>query len=86
MKSDLSQILETLRKIPGLSVSLRGTGSAVFLFIKSDRRASEVFLDGNRIIIECWDSADEEADDSPVSKEWFDSPEAAVQAVKRWFA
>lgn len=80
----LQAIKDALESIQGLSVSERGTGNGTFLFLKTRTRAAEVYMESVGYVVECWDSADEEADDPPVSRDVVGSENEAVAKLKHW--
>lgn len=80
----LQPIKNKLEAVHGLSISERGTGNGTFLFLKTRTRAAEVYMESFGYVVECWDSADEEADDPPVSREVVGSENEAVAKIKHW--
>lgn len=81
---NLKALKERLECVPGLSISERGTGNGTFLFVRSAARAAEVYIESFGYVVECWNSADEEADDAPVSQDVFDSEAGALEKLKHW--
>jgi hypothetical protein len=81
----LQHIKKQLEALGGLVVSERGSGVGKFLFVRSPNRAIEVYEEPSGIFIECWESADEEADDASVKKEIVKSESEALEKIKNWF-
>jgi hypothetical protein len=69
----------------GLSVSLRGGGRAVFLFVERDGKAVEISDHEGRWRVEFWDSGDDE-DAAPVKDNFFATPGQAVDAAAGWLS
>jgi hypothetical protein len=81
----LQVIQRELQASHGLSVSVRGTGAGVFLYARSPDRSVEVYADENSgFVVECWNSANENSDDPPVSQENVPSTAAAIAKVRTW--
>jgi hypothetical protein len=80
----LEAIQQGLQSIPELSVSLRGSGKARFLYVRSISRAVEVYLEAEGIMIEFWDKADEECEDAPINRKLVGSESEALVEVKEW--
>ncbi len=80
----LQYVKSQLEAVQGLSVSERGTGKGVFLFVRSAARAIEVYIEDSGYVVEYWDSADEESDDAPVNRDMVTSGSEALTRIKHW--
>jgi hypothetical protein len=80
----LQNIKNELESVKGLSVSQRGTGKGTFLFVRSSRRAIEVYIEDIGYVVECWNSPDEESDDACVSRDVFASDSEALAKIRGW--
>jgi hypothetical protein len=80
----LRSLASELQGMRGIVVSTRGQGKAVFLYVRSTRRAVEVSVDEGDICVEYWNVADEESDESPIREETFDDNESATKSIQDW--
>ena len=72
---------ELLRR--GVSVSLRGSGAAEFIFAEHHGRAIELSRHQGQWWVEFWEAtADEDA--PPVKEVFFRSPVEALQGISAW--
>jgi len=63
------EIQKALGHRESLSVELRGTGKAAFLYIRSLARAAEISIEQGGFFVEYWNDADEGSDEPPTHKE-----------------
>lgn len=84
MTDDLLDIRNRLQSRDDLTVDLRGSGKATFLYVRSLKRSAEVSVEGEEFFIEYWDSVDEHSDEAPVKGETVRSASGATKKLAEW--
>ena len=78
------EIQKALGHRESLSVELRGTGKAAFLYIRSLARAAEISIEQGGFFVEY--CADEGSDEPPIKSERLASAADAVDAMTNWLS
>jgi uncharacterized alkaline shock family protein YloU len=73
-----------LQAIEGISVSEGGTAAAKTLYARSATRAVKVSTQDTNLVVEFWNSVDEQSQIPPVSREIVPSVAKAVGEVTNW--
>lgn len=65
------------------NISVRGEGSASFIYVTNHGRAVEISAHKNGWWLEFWDKTDNE-NDAPIKEKTVASPEQAINDVIKW--
>lgn len=85
MNNDFSFLQSELARMADVSVELRGSGKAEFLYLRSPERAMEVWFDDDgTYALEYWDTADETSDKASIRSENVRSEAEVIANVTRW--
>jgi hypothetical protein len=84
VNTELLKVRDELQLERHVTVDLRGSGKAAFLYVRSARRAAEVWADEGSFAVELWDTADKQSYAAPVHSQTGYSPSDAVRTVREW--
>ena len=85
MNGKLEELASILRPL-SLTVEMRGSGRAQFLYVTGNSKAVEISIhDTGTFWVEYWESSDEGSDDPAVLERTIASTMGVTESVREWF-